>query len=140
MKPLALLLVVILSFIACKKVTTISPVPVPEAEQTDTTAVLKYSGHFTSGPYGKVLGEARIYKQHGKYFLRLENFKSSKGPNLHVYLSKEEKPKNFNDLGVLKSLGGFQVYEISENLDRMPYLFVCIHCVDLDHLFGFAKL
>lgn len=138
MKALLLVLAVTLSCAACRKEQDMTPMSV--AESIDTAAIIKYYGKFESGPYGKVLGEVRIYKQKNKYMLRLENFKSSNGPNLHVLLSKEEKPVNFNDLGKLKSLGGSQVYEIPENLDEMPYRYVCIHCVDFNHLFGFAKL
>jgi hypothetical protein len=138
MKIKIIILAVVLGFAACKKVKDSSPDN--EVEQSDTSFVLKYSSSFTSGPYGKVTGDVKIYKQEGKYILYLENFKSSSGPNLHVYLSKEETPVNYKDLGALKSLGGNQSYDININLDSNPYPYVCIHCVDYNHLFGYAKL
>lgn len=138
MKITLLMLALTIGSVACKKAQDVTPTQL--VEMPDTSAVLKYSGTFKSGPYGKVTGEARIYKQGGNYFLQLENFKSSGGPNLHVFLSKEETPSHYKDLGSLKSLGGFQTYEIDESLDNNPYLYICIHCVDYNHLFGSAKL
>lgn len=137
MKAVLIMLVIAIGSAACQKTNDV--VPGERVETPDTSATLKYSGTFKNGPYGRVYGDARIYKQGERYFLQLENFKSSNGPNLHVFLSKEETPVNYKDLGALKP-GGYQLYEIDENLDKNPYFFVCIHCVDVDHLFGSAKL
>ncbi len=136
MKKLIVLFIVAISVASCKKSDDADPeIPVV----VDTTNVLKYSGSFTSTAFGHVMGDAKIYKRNGKYVLVLENFKSSNGPNLHVYLSKEETPINFKDLGTLKSLGGDQEYDINENLDVSPYSYVCIYCVDQSQVFGYAN-
>lgn len=130
-------LIVVILFTACKKNNT------PEVilnEMTDTTAVLKYSGLFASGPYGTVSGEAKIYKTGTKYALKLMNFSGSNGPDLRVYLSKEMNPVTFIDLGALKATGGNQVYEIAGAVDFTQYKYALIHCRQYNHLFGWALL
>lgn len=140
MKAALLLLVVAISSTACRKTSDLDPQK--QEEITDTLAILKYSGTFISGVYGKVLGEAKIYKQNEKYFLVLNNFKTSSGANLHLFLSKEKTPTelSFYDLGHLKSTSEIQKYLIAENLDNMKYEYVSIYCVDSKHLFGWIKL
>lgn len=123
-------------FFSCKK----DKETTPDDPLTNSTTNIKYSGDFVDGPNGTVEGIAKIYKNtNGIYELKLENFRSSNGPNLHVYLSREEFPVNYLDLGKLRSLKGDQVYEISENMDDKPYTYVCIFCVDFKHLFGSTK-
>ena len=135
MKLKIILVALSISFFSCKKDKEATPV-----EPIGSTTPIKYSGDFIDGPNGTVEGIAKIYKNiNGKYALKLENFRSSNGPNLHVYLSKEEFPVNYLDLGKLRSLKGDQVYEISENMDDKPYTYVCIFCVDFKHLFGSTK-
>ncbi|HET6226680.1 MAG TPA: DM13 domain-containing protein [Bacteroidia bacterium] len=140
MKIALLLLAVAIGSAACRKERNLGPKEDIEVQVSDTIPVLKYAGTFSSGPYGKVLGEGRIYKQNNKYFLLLTNFKSSNGSGLHVYLSKEKTPVNYYDVGSLKSFNEPQRYEIEADLDNMPYGYICVHCVDQNHLFGWAKL
>jgi Electron transfer DM13 len=130
-------IIFIILFTACKKNNT------PEAvlnEMTDTTAVLKYSGTFSNGPYGSVSGEAKIFKTSTRYDLKLMNFTGSNGPDLRVYLSKEMNPVTFRDLGALKATGGNQIYEIKDTADFTQYKYVLIHCRQYNHLFGWALL
>lgn len=127
----------VILFSACKKNNT------PETilnEMTDTTAVLKYSGVFASGPYGTVSGEAKIFKTGTKYELKLMSFSGSNGPDLRVYLSKEMNPVTFIDLGALKATGGNQVYEKTGTVDFTEYRYALIHCRQYNHLFGWALL
>ena len=123
--------------ISCKKNNT--PTIVLN-EMTDTAAVLKYSGDFTSGPYGSVTGKAEIYKKATAIEVKLASFNSSNGPALHVFISKEAMPVNFIDLGALKSTTGNQVYPVSGMPDFKDYKYISIHCVAYNHLFGSALL
>ena len=109
-------------------------------EQPDTTAVLKLSGSFSSGPWGTVTGSAAIYQQAGKFQAKLSGFNSSNGPALHIYLSKEAMPVNYVDLGMLKSTTGEQLYNISGMPDFAVYKYISVHCVAYNHLFGYALL
>ena len=97
MKPIIYLLIVIfiLTLTACNKDTT-STTPVNEVPST--TAMAIDSGYFSNGPYGMVTGTAKIYKTGNSYEIALENFSSSNGPDLKVYLSKEKQPLNFINL------------------------------------------
>jgi hypothetical protein len=106
----------------------------------DSTAMVKYKGTFTNGPYGTVSGSVEILKQDTAYILSLKDFSSSGGPDLHVYLSKERQPVNFIDLGSLRSRTGNQVYSIPGSPDFTQYKYALIHCQAYNHLFGSAIL
>ncbi|MEO7488091.1 MAG: hypothetical protein ABIU77_13360, partial [Ferruginibacter sp.] len=100
---------VLIAMASCKKEKGFAPTTELN-EMTDTASVLKYSGDFTSGPYGTVTGKAEIYKKVTAIEVKLAGFNSSNGPALHVFISKEAMPVNFIDLGALKSTTGNQVY------------------------------
>jgi Electron transfer DM13 len=72
--------------------------------------------------------------------LRLENFKSTNGPNVHVYLSTDKTASNFIDLGRLKANNGNQNYYIANGTDFAKYHTVLIWCKDFSVLFGSAEL
>lgn len=125
------------AFISCKKNAT--PATLLN-EMTDTTAVLKYSGDFISARYGTVAGKAEVYKKVTTFEVKLANFNTSNGPALHVFISKESMPVNFIDLGALKSTSGNQVYSVAGMPDFADYKYISIHCVEYNHLFGWALL
>jgi len=126
-----------MAFNSCKKASTAF---IDETLNTDTTAVLKYSGDFISGPYGTVTGSAKVFLKQGSYTVALENFNSSNGPDLKVYISREEMPVNFIRLDALRSVNGNQLYAVPGNPDFAVYKFVLIHCEQYNHLFGSALL
>jgi hypothetical protein len=127
----------VLFLAACKKETTSTD---PVNEMPGVTAMAIDSGSFSNGPYGSVSGKAKIYKTGTKYELALENFSSSNGPDLKVYLSKEKQPVNFINLGSLKSTAGNQLYAIPASVNANDYKYALIHCQQYNHLFGFAEL
>ena len=104
-------------------------------------ATRTHTGQFVNGPYGSVAGSAHIVKAtDGKLELLIENLRSSNGPDLQVYLSKEVQPVNFINLGALKSVNGTQVYSITGMPDIMEYKYALVHCRAFNHLFGSAEL
>lgn len=109
-------------------------------ETVDTSAVLKFQGNFMGIGSEQVRGQAKIYLQNGKFFLALENFSTTNGPDLKVYLSQKAEPFNFIKLGNLKSTNGNQVYNILESLDFTKYKYALIHCERFNHLYGNAEL
>lgn len=131
------IVVIVLLLSACKKETT-STTPFNEAPAA--TAMAIDSGYFSNGPYGTVTGSAKIYKTGSNYELALENFSGSNGPDLKVYLSKEQQPVNFVNLGSLKSTAGNQLYSIPGSVNVKDYKYALIHCQQYNHLFGFAQL
>lgn len=109
-------------------------------EMVTATAVLKTNGSFINGPYGRVSGTANLFISDGAYQLVLDNFTSSSGPDLKVYLSKEIMPVNFVNLGSLKSFAGKQVYNVPASVNAEAYVYVLIYCKQFSHLFGSAEL
>jgi hypothetical protein len=94
------------------------------------------SGSFHSVAHdGK--GTATIYQlPDGKRLLRLTSFKTSNGPDVHVYLvgandatdSDMVKKAGFRELGSLKGNIGDQNYEIPADVDLAKYHAVTIWC------------
>jgi Electron transfer DM13 len=76
----------------------------------------------------------------GQNILRLENFKSTNGPNVHLYLATDKTASNFIDLGGLKANNGNQNYNIPAGTDLSKYNMVLIWCKDFSVLFGSAQL
>lgn len=133
-----LVFILTLVILACSKNESIPDMSEPP--QVDTGAVTKYTGNFINGPYGTVSGMAALLIQDGQYLLSLSSFSTSNGPDLHVYLSKEQQPIRFIDLGSLRQNRGDQVYRINGIADVSQYRFALIHCQRYNHLFGSASL
>ena len=76
----------------------------------------------------------------GSKILRLENFKSTNGPNVHVYLSTDKRATDYVDLGKLKANNGNQNYNIPTGTDIRKHNIVLIWCKDFSVLFGSAVL
>ena len=76
----------------------------------------------------------------GSNVLRLENFKSTNGPDLYVYLSTDDNASEFINLGELKANKGNQNYEIPDTVDLNEYHKVLIWCKAFGVLFGSAEL
>ncbi len=93
-------------------------------------------------------GDAGIYKVNGKRVLRLTNFQTSNGPDVHVYLvaapdaTDDATVKNagFIDLGPMKGNVGDQNYAIPDNVDLQKYRAVTIWCARFNVNFGTAPL
>jgi len=76
----------------------------------------------------------------GHTILRLENFKSTNGPNVHLYLATDKAASNFIDLGRLKANNGNQNYNIPVGTDLAKYNLALIWCKDFSVLFGSTQL
>jgi Electron transfer DM13 len=104
--------------------------------------------------HGKVhstSGRATIYKEaDGRLLLRLTNFKTSNGPDVHVVLiaaKDADDDANFLkssterlELGVLKGNEGDQNYDIPSGTDLKKFQTVSIYCVRFNANFGAAPL
>lgn len=97
----------------------------------------------------KTDGTVTIYEgTDGKRTLRLENFATSNGPALHVYLvAASDAPDNatvkkagFIDLGPLKGNKGDQNYTVPESVDLEKYRSVSIWCARFGVNFAAAPL
>ena len=76
----------------------------------------------------------------GNNVLRLENFQSTNGPDLFVYLATDDQASDFVNLGELKANKGNQNYDIPEGTDLEKYNKVLIWCKAFSVLFGSAEL
>jgi hypothetical protein len=106
------------------------------------------SGQFHSGAH-ETKGVATVFQlAGGKKTLRLTNFQTSNGPDVHVYLVAAQDAKDndtvtkaeFVDLGSMKGNIGDQNYELPANADLAKYRAVTIWCKRFSVNFGTAPL
>jgi Electron transfer DM13 len=106
------------------------------------------TGEFHSGAH-ETKGMAAVFQlADGKKTLRLTNFATSNGPDVHVYLVAATDAKDndsvtkagFLDLGSLKGNIGDQNYELPANADLAKYRAVTIWCKRFSVNFGTAPL
>ena len=106
------------------------------------------SGQFHSGAH-ETKGTATVFQlADGKKTLRLTNFETSNGPDVHVYLIAAEDAKDndtvtragFVDIGSLKGNIGDQNYDLPANTDLATYRAVTIWCKRFSVNFGTAPL
>jgi Electron transfer DM13 len=94
-------------------------------------------------------GTATIYQMaDGSRVLRLTSFRTSNGPDVHVYMVAADDAKDvatvekagFVDLGVIKGNIGDQNYTLGSDLDLTKYRAVSIWCKRFNVNFGAAAL
>ena len=90
--------------------------------------------HRTQGTANVIISEDE------KIILSLEEFKTTNGPDLYVYLATDKKATEFVDLGRLQASNGNQSYEIPSDIDLSKYDKVLIWCKAFGVLFGSAEL
>jgi len=109
----------------------------------EESIVMTYAGTFIGVGDGihDAQGDAyTIPLEDGSNVLRLENFKSTNGPDLYVYLATDDNASDFVNLGKLKANKGNQNYEIPEGTDLTKYNNVLIWCQAFSVLFGSAEV
>ena len=106
------------------------------------------TGQFHNGAH-ETKGTATVFQlADGKKTLRLTDFATSNGPDLHVYLVAATDAKDsdtvtkagFVDVGSLKGNIGDQNYELPANADLAKYRAVTIWCKRFSVNFGTAPL
>jgi Electron transfer DM13 len=94
-------------------------------------------------------GTATIYRMgDGTRVLRFTNFKTSNGPDVHVYMVAAEDAKDsasvlragFIDLGTIKGNIGDQNYALGSDVDLSKYRAVSVWCKRFSVNFGTAPL
>jgi hypothetical protein len=125
---------------------------VPEAEQAMpemSSPVVAARGTFNEiDAIHKGSGSAIIYQlADNRRVLRLEDFRVTNGPQLHVLLVRSPEPRagadigtDYIDLGPLKGNVGNQNYEIPAEVDLGQYGSVVIYCIPFSVVFSAAKL
>jgi hypothetical protein len=106
------------------------------------------SGQFHSGAH-ETKGTATVFQlADGKKTLRLTNFQTSNGPDVHVYLVAASDAKDndtvktagYVDLGSLKGNIGDQNYDVPAGVDLAKYRAATIWCARFSVNFGTAPL
>ena len=127
-----------------QKVNEAAPAALSSEPEALYTGKLEGKVHQTSG-------RATIYKApDGKQYLRLSDFATSNGPDVHVLLVRagdkaldQEIVKGDLDrveLGTLKGNQGDQNYDLPATADLNQYQAVAIYCERFHAIFGVAKL
>ncbi len=121
--------------------------PAPLALRSESrpifTGELEGKAHPTSG-------RATIYETRGgSRYLRLTDFTTSNGPDVHVVLARAEDPSldqkivkgnlDYVELGKLKGNQGAQNYDIPAAVDLQKYNAVVIYCERFSAVFGVAR-
>ena len=123
------------------------------SEAMPTSATTASETILASGSFHSVAhdgsGNASIYRlSDGTRILRFTNFKTSNGPDVHVYLvaakdasdSETVKQAGFVEVGALKGNIGDQNYELPSDLDLNKYRAVTIWCKRFSVNFATASL
>ena len=95
-------------------------------------------------------GRVTIYESPGgKRYLRLTDFTTSNGPDVHVVLARAEDPAldqrivkgnlDYVELGKLKGNEGDQNYDVPAAVDLQKYNAVVIYCERFNAVFGVAR-
>ena len=122
--------------------------PAPFASSTDPQSL--YTG-LLEGKAHKTSGRATIYKTpDGKEYLRLTDFSTSNGPDVHVLLARSDDENlaqeivkgqlDSVELGSLKGNQGDQNYDLPASVDLQKYDAAVIYCERFHAVFGVAKL
>lgn len=94
-------------------------------------------------------GTATIYRMRdGSHVLRFTNFKTSNGPDVHVYMVAADDAKDsasvlrvsYIDLGTIKGNMGDQNYTLGPDVDLSKYRTVSVWCKRFSVNFGAAPL
>jgi len=127
-----------------QKVNEAAPAGLSSEPQALYTGKLEGKVHQTSG-------RATIYKAaDGKEYLRLSDFTTSNGPDVHVLLARAEDKAlesefvkgdlDSVEVGPLKGNQGDQNYDLPMAVDLNKYQAVVIYCERFHAIFGVAKL
>ena len=127
-----------------KKVSEAAPFVASGEVQPVYTGVLEGKAHPTSG-------RATIYQSpDGKNYLRLSDFATSNGPDVHVVLLKADEKAlggvaitgelDKVELGSLKGNQGDQNYDLPAATDLNKYQTVAIYCERFHVIFGTSQL
>lgn len=124
-----IILAIILSF-ACKK---------QKSDTAMTTAQPLYSGTFVQQAHA-TSGTAKVVLEMGNRRLYFENFATSGGQDLRVYLSRDLTNSDFIEVAKLQAISGNQFYDVQTSTNLDFYNNVLIWSPGNSLLYGYATL
>ncbi|MBC1210223.1 DM13 domain-containing protein [Listeria booriae] len=107
----------------------------PVSEGMDDTAMPMMTGTFAGVGTHKVSGTATVEGS----TLKLANFKTDEGPDLHVYLTKDGDINTGMEIDAIDLKDAEQSFDL-KNLDTSAYNSVVIYCQKAHEAFGKAML
>jgi len=121
--------------------------PAPFASRSEARPI--FAGRL-EGRAHPTSGRATLYESlGGKRYLRLTDFTTSNGPDVHVVLARADDPAldqkivkgnlDYVELGKLKGNQGDQNYEVPVAIDLQKYNAVVIYCERYNAVFGVAR-
>jgi len=126
--------------IACNPEDATPITPTNPSDIDFTNAVAVKEGMFVGIGGHTASGTAILYELSGKKYIVFDPYSSQNGPDLKVYLSKDEKATEYIRVGKLMAVTGRQVYEIPGNPDLSQYPFVHVWCEKFSVEFARAPL
>ena len=122
--------------------------PAPFAASTDPQPL--YTGRL-EGKAHQTRGRGTVYKtSDGRQYLRLTDFSTSNGPDVHVILARSDDENltqeivkgqlDSVELGFLKGNQGDQNYDLPASVDLHKYNAAVIYCERFHAVFGVARL
>jgi hypothetical protein len=120
----------------------------PFASSTDPQPL--YTGRL-EGKAHQTSGRATIYKSpDGKRYLRLTDFSTSNGPDVHIVLARSDEANRTQEivkgqidsveLGSIKGNQGDQNYDLPASVDLQKYNAAVVYCERFHAVFGLARL
>jgi hypothetical protein len=125
--------------ISCNEDEQATPIT-PIVDTFDPTGATLLKEGMLMGVGHSVSGTAKIYDANGMKILALEPFQSQNGPDLKIYLAKDENASEYVSLGALKSTNGKQSYNIPANTNIDEYHYVFVWCEEFSVVFGKAHV
>lgn len=107
--------------------------PMPAGPTTLSMAEFKPQAH-------EVAGKALLVQVGDKKIIRFEDFDSTNGPDLRIYLSAGLNNKDYVDLGAIKATKGNINYVLPAGTDTAKYNKVLVWCRAFSVLFSYAEL
>ncbi len=140
-----LVIVLAVGMSACQKTEKLQPVTSPNGgnkpiEQFDIAGQkLIAQGDFMSNNAYTTSGSIKLYEKEGKQTLVFDNFKTSAGPDLRIYLSEDKVASKFVEVSNKVNLGDY-IVQLPSAVDHKTKKFVLIWCKQFSVLFGNAEL
>lgn len=121
---------------------TVPTTPVFDNTDDLSTAMLISQGALSGANGYTSIGDVQLVRSADgqTYSLVFENFSSSNGPDLKVYLSTNSSASNFINLGNLKSVSGTLRYDFPASQFNPQFDTALIWCQQFGVLFGVAAL
>ena len=140
MKKLFSIMIMIVS-ISCSEDQNATPtVPVDDTFDPMKAGVTLLKQGTIIGVGHTASGTAKVYDDAGKKVIVFDPFNSQNGPDLKVYLSKDQDATQYINLGALKSTTSKQSYDVTGMPDLEEYKFVLVWCEKFTVIFAKAEL